>query len=206
MTIEQTLALALGVGWASGVNLYAAVFMLGVLGATGNIVLPETLQVLTHPAVLTVAGVMFLAEFFADKIPGVDSAWDAIHTFIRIPAGAVLAAGAIGPVDPAIQLAAGLVGGSLAATSHATKTGARLLINTSPEPVSNWTASIAEDAAVIGGLWMALNYPWLFFGCLAIVVLIMAILLPKMWRLFRKVLAKVFGARRPIAAEVPSNA
>ncbi|MCC6953997.1 MAG: DUF4126 domain-containing protein [Deltaproteobacteria bacterium] len=206
MTIEQTLALALGVGWASGVNLYAAVFMLGILGATGNIVLPENLQVLTHPAVLTVAGVMFLAEFFADKIPGVDSAWDAIHTFIRIPAGAVLAAGAIGPVDPAIQLAAGLVGGSLAATSHATKTGARLLINTSPEPVSNWTASIAEDAAVIGGLWMALNYPWLFFGCLAIVVLIMAILLPKMWRLFRKVLAKVFGARRPIAAEVPSNA
>ena len=141
--IVQTISATLGVAWASGINLYAALLVIGLLGATGSIALPEHLQLLSHPLVLAAAGFMYLVEFIADKIPGVDSTWDAIHTFIRIPAGAVLAAGMAGSVDPAISLAAAVVGGGLAAGTHATKAGTRVLINTSPEPFSNWTASVS---------------------------------------------------------------
>lgn len=178
----QTIALALGVAWASGINLYAAVFTLGYLGMSGHIQLPPDLQLLSDPLVLTAAGLMYAVEFFADKTPGVDSGWDVVHTFIRIPAGAVLAAGAVGEVSPAAQFAAVLVGGALASASHATKAGSRVLINTSPEPVSNWTASITEDVAVIGGLWVALHNPWLFLGLLLAVVVLMIWLLPRIWR------------------------
>ena len=182
METIQLIALTMGTAWASGINLYAAVFMLGYLGSTGHVALPPGLEVLTDPVVMTTAGIMYCVEFFADKVPGVDTTWDTFHTFIRIPAGAVLAMGAVGDTSPAIQFAALLIGGSLAAGSHATKAGTRILINTSPEPVSNWTASISEDLLVIAGLWTALNYPWLFIGLLALFIAIMVWLLPKIWQ------------------------
>ncbi len=157
MDTIQIIALTMGVAWASGINLYATIFMLGYLGSTGHIDLPPDLVVVTDPLVMFAAGLMYCVEFFADKTPGVDTAWDSVHTFIRIPMGAVLAMGAVGDVSPAVELAAFLLGGTLAAGTHATKAGSRIVINTSPEPVSNWTASIGEDVVVIAGLWTALN-------------------------------------------------
>jgi len=185
--ITNTIALAMGVAWASGINLYAAILTLGILGATGNIALPPDLIILTDPLIIWAAGLMFVVEFIADKMPGVDTGWDSIHTFIRIPAGALLAAGAVGDVTPALSVAAALVGGGLAAATHATKAGSRVMINTSPEPVSNWTASIVEDFAVIGGLWTAVHYPWLFLLLLLVFILLMIWLLPKIWRGIKKV-------------------
>ena len=185
--IASTLALTMGLGWASGLNLYAAISMLGILGATGNIVLPQELAVLANPLVIFAAAVMYLVEFFADKVPGVDSGWDALHTFIRIPAGALLAAGAVGSVNPAVAVAAALLGGGLATLSHATKAGTRVLINTSPEPFSNWAASITEDLMVIGGIWAALHHPWLFLGLLIAFILLAIWLLPKLWQSIKKI-------------------
>ncbi len=187
--IITTIALTMGVAWASGINLYAALLTLGVMGATGNITLPPDLVILTDPLVIGAAGIMFLVEFIADKMPGVDTGWDSIHTFIRIPAGALLAAGAVGDVTPALSLTAALVGGGLAATTHATKAGSRVMINTSPEPFSNWTASLAEDFAVIAGLWTAVHYPWLFLVLLLVFIILMIWLLPKIWRGIKKVFA-----------------
>ena len=185
--IVNAIALTMGVGWASGINLYAALFMLGILGATGNVVLPPELMVLTSPLVLFAAAVMYLIEFFADKIPGVDSGWDALHTFIRIPAGAILAAGVAGTASPALVTAAALLGGGLATLSHATKAGTRVFINTSPEPFTNWTASVTEDAMVIGGIWAALHHPWLFLALLLVFIILSIWLLPKLWRFIKKV-------------------
>jgi hypothetical protein len=199
MDAISTIALSMGAAWASGINLYAAVFMLGYMGATGNIQLPPDLIFLTDPLVLAAAGFMYCVEFFADKTPGVDTGWDAIHTFIRIPAGALLAAGAVAEVGPAAELAALIIGGGLAAGTHATKAGSRVLINTSPEPFTNWTASVAEDLAVIGGLWTALNYPWAFLAGLFLFILLMAWLLPKIWRGIKWVfykLGRLFGSKR----------
>lgn len=184
--IIATVSLTMGVAWASGINLYAALCMLGVLGATGNITLPPDLLVLTNPWVISAAAAMYLVEFVTDKIPGVDSSWDAIHTFIRIPAGALLAAGAVGEVSPPLAVAAGILGGGLAAGSHATKAGSRVLINTSPEPFTNWFASIGEDIAVFGGLWIALHHPLLFIGLLVLFLLLIIWLLPKIWRGIKK--------------------
>ena len=180
--VASIIALSMGVAWASGINLYAAILVLGVLGASGNLVLPPDLQILMNPLVLFAAGAMYLVEFAADKVPGVDNSWDTLHTFIRIPAGAALAAGAVGEMDPAVSLAAAIVGGSLAAGAHATKAGTRVLINTSPEPFSNWMASLTEDVAVVAGLWAALHYPILFLVLLAVCVVLMVWLLPKIWR------------------------
>lgn len=182
MGVVEIIALSMGIAWASGINLYAALAMLGILGASGNIVLPADLEILQHPAVIAAAGFMYCVEFVADKTPGVDSGWDAIHGFIRIPAAAVLAAAAVGEVDPAIMLAAGIVGGALGATSYSIKAGGRVLINTSPEPVTNWTASVSEDLAVIGGLWAALYHPELFLAALVVFILLAIWLLPKIWR------------------------
>lgn len=198
MDVTQVIALTMGVAWASGINLYAAVFMLGYLGTAGHIDLPPDLEVVTDPLVMTAAGFMYCVEFFADKTPGVDSGWDAIHTFIRIPAGAILAMGAVGDVSPAAQLAAFLIGGTLATTSHTIKAGSRVLINTSPEPVSNWTASISEDLITIGGLWTALYHPSLFLALLVIFVLLAIWLLPRIWRSIKSVgqrIARFFRAR-----------
>ena len=181
----------MGAAWASGINLYATVFVLGILGATGNLVLPENLEILSDPVVLWASGFMYCVEFFADKTPGVDSGWDAIHTFIRIPAGVMIAAGAVGDVNPALALAAGIVGGGLATGSHLTKSGSRLLINTSPEPFSNWTASVLEDVAVIGGILAALHNPVLFLALLVGFICLMVWLLPKIWRGIKLFFAKI---------------
>ena len=186
MDITQTIALTLGSAWASGINLYAAILMLGYLGTTGSLDLPPDLQILSHPLVMISAGAMYCIEFFADKVPGIDTGWDGLSTFIRIPAGAILAAGAVGEVGTAAHLAAAIAGGTLAAGSHATKAGTRVLINTSPEPVSNWFASVGEDAAVIAGLWTALHYPVLFLILLVMFILLMIWLLPKLWRGIRR--------------------
>ena len=199
MDVIATVALSLGAAWASGINLYAALFMLGFMQSGNYVEMPPDLVVLADPLVMISAAFMYCVEFFADKTPGVDSAWDALHTFIRIPAGALLAAAAIGDVGPATEIAALLVGGGLAAGSHAAKAGGRVLINTSPEPVTNWTASISEDLLVIGGLWTALNYPWLFLAALLVFVVLLIWLLPKLIRaiatVFRRLAAWLRGER-----------
>ena len=182
MDTVSIIALSMGAAWASGINLYATIFMLGYLGTTGNIDLPPDLMVVTDPLVMTSAGLMYCVEFFADKTPGVDTAWDTLHTFIRIPLGAVLAMGAVGDVTPAVELAAFIAGGSLTAATHATKTGSRIVINSSPEPATNWTASIGEDLLVITGIWAALNHPVAFLIALVIFIALMIWLLPKIWR------------------------
>ena len=183
----QVIALTMGAAWASGINLYATVAMLGLAGSTGYVDLPPTLEVVQDPLVIMAAGFMYCVEFFADKTPGVDTAWDSIHTFIRIPAGAMLAAGAVGDVSPAIAVMAGLVGGGVSATTHAAKSGSRVLINTSPEPFTNWGASILEDVAVVGGLFIALQHPVLFVIAFVVFMLLMAWLLPKLFRAIKKV-------------------
>ncbi len=201
METIELLSLTLGVAWASGINLYATVLVLGYLGITGDITLPPDLEILANPIVMAAAGFMYCVEFFADKTPGVDTAWDVLHTFIRIPAGAVLAAGMAQGLNPggAAELAALLVGGGLAATSHATKAGTRALINTSPEPFSNWTASITEDLAVIGGLWASLHYPWLFIAVLVLFIVLVIWLLPRIWRALQRIARAIgafFGSRK----------
>ena len=193
MDVVDTIALTLGVAWASGINLYAAILTLGLLGASGSIALPPDLQVLTHPAVIGAAAVMYVIEFFADKIPGLDTAWDAVHTFIRIPAAAVLASRAVGDVSVPVELAAGLLGGTLAAGTHATKAGSRVVINASPEPFTNWFASLGEDVAVVVGTWAAIEHPWVFLAALAAFVVLAAWILPKIWRGICKVAGKIAG-------------
>jgi hypothetical protein len=206
----QYIALSMGAAWASGVNLYATIAMLGWMGATGNIDLPPELELVENPIVIFVASAMYVVEFIADKIPGVDSTWDTIHTFIRIPAGAALAAGAVGDVNEAVQFAAMLAGGGMAATTHATKAGARLMINTSPEPFTNWGASLAEDVAAITLLWTALNHPWIAVGVLVVFILLMIWLLPKLWRLIKALFARIgrlfSGKPAPEAAGVAADA
>ncbi|MDD5323599.1 MAG: DUF4126 domain-containing protein [Methylococcales bacterium] len=198
--ISTTLALTMGLAWASGINLYATLLTLGFLANSGNIVLPPDLQIVANPMVMVAAGIMYFIEFFADKVPGVDTGWDAIHTFIRIPAGAMLAAGAIGDLNPAVELAAAIMGGSLAAASHATKAGTRVLINTSPEPFSNWFASVGEDIAVIGGVWACINHPFVFLIALVFFILLMIWLLPRIWvgvkKVFR-IIINVFRREQP---------
>jgi len=195
----NTLALAMGASWASGINLYATIGMLGIMGLTGNIILPEQLQVLQNPLVIGAAALMYLVEFFADKTPGVDTGWDTIHTFIRIPAGVMLAAGAVGDVNPAIAIAAGILGGTVSATSHTIKAGSRVLINTSPEPFTNWTASVLEDVTVIGGIWTALHYPALFIVLFILFILLSIWIIPKIWKgikLLLKKLKSLFQGKR----------
>jgi hypothetical protein len=206
--LTQTLALSLGAGWASGINLYATILVLGFLGATGRMALPEGMEVLADPLVMFAAGFMYLVEFFTDKVPGVDTAWDTLHTFIRIPAGAILAASAVGDVGPGAELAAAFLGGGTAAASHATKAGTRVLINTSPEPFTNWTASIAEDFAVVGGLLVALNQPFVFLVLLAVFLLLLVWLLPKLWRGIKRVfgaVARWFGGGDKVAVDHPPD-
>jgi len=213
METVQAIALLLGASWAAGINLYAAILVLGLLNATGHVALPPDLQLLSDPLVMFGAGALYVIEFFADKTPGVDSGWDALHTFIRVPAGALLAAGmseALIP-DQATQLTAHLVegsallgGGALAATSHAAKAGTRVLINTSPEPVSNWVASFTEDIAVIAGLWTAIQNPTLFLGLLVLFLLLVAWLLPRIYRGLKRLatgIGRSFGRGAPPAAK-----
>ena len=180
--LVSTIAMAAGLSWASGLRLYAVLFAVGVLGKMGFIALPEHLQILSHNGVLAASGVMLAVEFFADKIPAIDSLWDSIHTFIRIPAGALLAAGAVAHISPEWAFIAALLGGTLTGGTHLTKAGSRALINTSPEPFSNWAASFGEDFLVAGGLWAALFAPVLFLVALALFIVLVIWLLPKLWR------------------------
>lgn len=175
MDLVQTIALSAGLAWASGLRLYLVVFLAGALSYFGYLQLPATLAVLQNPLVIGVAGLMAFVELVADKIPAVDSLWDSVQTFIRIPAGALLAAFAMGEVDPAWAVAAGLLGGTITAGTHFAKAGSRLAINTSPEPVSNWLASFGEEGMVLGGLWAMLASPVVFLVLLA-VFLILALL------------------------------
>lgn len=190
-------ALAAGLSWSSGIRLYAVLFIAGLLHTLGMIALPANLQVLAQPVVLGTSGVLLLAEFFIDKIPGFDTLWDVIHTFIRIPAGALLAIGALGPENTPAAVAAGLLGGALASGSHFTKAGARLLINTSPEPVSNWMASASEDALVPATLLFAFKYPLILFALLALMLLAIIWLLPKLVRAILAFVARVGSLLRP---------
>jgi hypothetical protein len=191
METISIIAAALGAAWASGINLYATILMLGLMGTTGSIDLPAELEILEYPGVLAAAGLMYCVEFFTDKIPGVDTVWDAIHSFIRIPAGALLAGAAFAQITPEAELIGLILGGSLSAATHFTKAGTRVLINTSPEPVSNWTASIGEDIVVVTGLWTALNYPVLFIVLLVVFVALMIWLMPKLWRGIRTVFSRI---------------
>jgi len=195
--IVNTLSLAMGAAWGSGINLYATILALGFMGITENIVLPPGLNILMDPMVIGAAGFMYCVEFFADKIPGVDTVWDTLHTFIRIPAGVILAAGAVGELNAAAILAAAIVGGGIAAGSHATKAGGRVIINTSPEPFTNWTASIVEDLTVFAGIWTALHHPWLFLAFLALFIVLMILLLPKIWKGIKKILSFIKKLFKP---------
>ena len=182
LALLQSVALGSLLAWASGLRLYLVIFAVGMAGYFGYVDLPDALDVLQNPWVIGAAGFMLVMEFFADKIPAIDSAWDAIHTFIRIPAGALLAAGATGDSLTAITVAAGLLGGTITAGTHFTKAGGRAMINTSPEPFSNWGASFTEDAMVLTGIWLAFTHPLVFILLLLLFLLLLVWLIPKVWR------------------------
>jgi len=204
----QTLSLSMGAAWASGINLYATLLVLGLGGIYGAVGLPPGLEILTNPVVIGAAGLLFLVEFFADKTPGVDTAWDGIHTFVRIPAGALLAVGAIGEVSPALAMAAAIVGGGMSAATHSAKAGTRILINSSPEPFSNWTASVGEDLLVLAGLWTALNHPLWFVVGLVLFILLLIWLLPKLWKGIKRlfgVIKKMLNIEKKPTNEVLVN-
>ena len=201
MDPPQFLALAAALGWASGFRLYAALFLTGLAGYMGWVVLPSGLHILEHPAVLGASGFMLFVEFFADKIPYVDSAWDAVHTLVRIPAGAALAAGALGADSTAMAWVAALVGGSLAATSHATKMTTRAAVNTSPEPFSNMTVSLFEDGLVVFLLWLSAAHPAIFTIVLVVSIVVAIVpLVVLVWFLkavIREVQGFLAGRRMP---------
>lgn len=194
MELIPSLALSGSLAWASGLRLYAVVFMAGMLGRFDLLQLPESLRVLEHSWVLWTTGLLLTIEFFADKVSVIDTFWDSVHTFIRIPAGALLAALAMGDHDPALMVMAGLLGGTLTAGTHAFKAGSRALVNTSPEPFSNFTVSFGEDALVASGLLTAVYNPILFLVLLVVFVGLLIWLLPKLWRGVRIVFSRVFKA------------
>ena len=194
-TTLQSIALAALLAWASGLRLYLVVFAVGLAGYEGYVELPKALEVLQHPWVIGAAGFMVVMEFLADKIPAIDSAWDALHTFIRIPAGALLAAGATGDTLTPLTVAAGILGGTITAGTHFTKAGGRAVINTSPEPFSNWGASFTEDAMVASGIWLAFAHPVAFLVMFVLFLLLLAWLIPKVWRGIRAVFARLNAPR-----------
>ena len=191
LDMPSLLALAAALGWASGFRLYAVVFIVGVMGAGDWLALPAGLQVLASPLVLAVSGSLMLVEFFADKVPWIDSAWDALHTVIRVPGGALLAAGVFGADNATMGVIAGLLGGSLAATSMATKMTARAAVNTSPEPFSNGLVSLFEDGLVVGVVWLATQHPVAFGVALVVMVVLSVALLVVLFKFLRAVLRRV---------------
>ena len=193
MDMPQLLALAAALGWASGFRLYAVMFLTGAMGAAGWIALPAGLQLLQHPAVLAASGVMMLVEFFADKVPWLDSLWDAVHSVIRIPAGALLAGSVFGADSATMAVVAGLLGGSLATTAFATKATTRAALNASPEPLSNGLASLFEDGLVVAVVWLATQYPLAFGIALAVMLLLSALLLVWLARFLKLVVRKLRG-------------
>lgn len=191
MDMPSLMALAAALGWASGFRLYAVVFLTGAMGYAGWIDLPSGLHILEHPAVLAASAFMLLVEFFADKVPWLDSLWDSIHSVVRIPGGALLAAGVFGADSAVMGVVAGLLGGSLAATAFATKATTRAAINTSPEPFSNWFASFFEDGLVVVVLWLATAHPIVFGVVLVLMVLVSAVLLILLMKFLKLVIAKL---------------
>ncbi|HEY6986556.1 MAG TPA: DUF4126 domain-containing protein [Rhodanobacteraceae bacterium] len=187
MESVSQLALAGSLAWASGIRLYATLFIIGLLGRFDYLHLPQQLLVLQHTWVLMASGIMVLGEFLADKVPGLDSIWDAIHTFIRIPAGAFLAWGAMGDATPAAQVAAAILGGLITGGTHLAKSGGRAAINTSPEPLSNWTASFGEDGLVLGGLFLAITHPLVFLVLLVLFLALVVWLVPKLLRFLMRI-------------------
>lgn len=187
------LSLAAGLAWASGIRLYATIFIVGMLGRFGYLHLPAELLVLEHDWVLMTAGIMVVGEFLADKVPGFDSVWDAIHTFIRIPAGAFLAWGAMGDATPAAQTAAAILGGLITGGTHLAKSGGRAAINTSPEPLSNWAASFGEDGLVLGGLFLAISHPLAFLILLVLFLALVVWIAPKVFRFLARAVRRLFG-------------
>ena len=195
-----SIALSAGLAWASGLRLYLVICLAGLLAQAGQLHLPPTLAVLREPLVIAVAGILALVETIADKVPLFDSFWDSLQTWIRIPAGALLAALAIGDpsatAGPALSIAAGLLGGTITAGTHFAKAGGRLAINLSPEPVSNWLASFGEDSIVLGGLWAMLVKPALFLGLLALFLLLAGLAIRVFWGLLGGLLRRL---RQPSA-------
>ena len=181
----QLFAIAAALGWASGLRLYAVVFITGLAGVLGWVTLPDGLKLLQQPLMLGASGIMLAVEFFADKIPGLDSVWDALHTVVRIPAGALLAAGVFGGDQASWSLIAALMGGTLAATSHVAKTATRAAANTSPEPFSNIGLSLLGDAAVPTMLWLSWEHPLWFFIALAVALVLMVTLIVLLMRFVR---------------------
>ncbi len=198
----QLLALAAALGWASGLRLYAVVFLTGLAGRLGWWPLPEGLQPLQQPLVLGAAGVMLVVEFLADKIPWVDSAWDAVHTLVRIPAGAALAAAAMGAAPGEWGMVAALMGGTLAATAHVAKATTRVAVNTSPEPFSNLALSLLGDAAVPAMLWLSTQYPLTFFVVLTVLLVAMVLLAAVLFRFLRGALQRLRQMLSPVDGRV----
>ncbi|MEO6743031.1 MAG: DUF4126 domain-containing protein [Caldimonas sp.] len=186
----QLLAVAAALGWASGLRLYAVLFLTGLAGFLGWVALPPGLHLLQHPVMLGASGLMLFVEFFADKIPGVDTLWDAVHTLIRIPAGAALAASVFGLDQATWATGAALLGGALAATSHVAKATTRAAVNTSPEPFSNLALSFLGDAAVPGTLWLAFTHPIVALIVLAIATLSMVAIIVLLMRFLRGLIAR----------------
>ena len=204
MSPLETLGFALGTSFASGLNVYATVAAAGLFQRLGWVDLPASLDILSHPLVMGIALTMFVIEFIADKIPLVDSAWDAVHTFIRPPAAALLAYSSFGAVDEAWKLGAALIAGSVALTSHGAKASARAAANTSPEPVSNWLLSFGEDAVAIFLSWLAATHPVLTGVIVVVLVLIATFVIWKLFGFFRRAVGKVReGYRRAVAAVEP---
>lgn len=202
MDLAGLLALAAGLGWASGFRLYTTLFVVGLAGNLGWIVLPQGLRLLEHPWVLGAAALMMALEFLVDKIPLLDSVWDTVHTFIRIPAGAALAAMVFGGQGVEWQTAMALLGGTLAAGTHFTKAGTRAIINSSPEPFSNVAASFGEDIVALTGLWLMFVHPWLMLALLVLLAAIIVWLLPILWRGIAGVL-RGLSLPRPTAGTNP---
>jgi hypothetical protein len=197
MDMVGHIALAAVLAWASGIRFYAAVFVFGLLDRLGWVALPQSLDLISHPYVLTASGVMLAGEFLADKIPAFDSLWDALHTFIRIPGGMALAWGALGDHGAAAQLAAAIVGGAITSGTHLAKAGTRVAINHSPEPVSNWLASFSEDGLFVFGVWLALAHPWWFLALLMLFLAMLVWLLPKLLRVLRGLFRRLFARAQP---------
>jgi hypothetical protein len=189
----HSIALGAGLAWANGIRLNLVLFLAGAMARFGYLDLPPALDVLQHPLVLTASGVMAAGEFVADKVPAFDSVWDAVHTFIRVPAGAVLGAAALGQADPVWVMVAAIVGGAIASGAHLAKAGTRAAINTSPEPFSNWAVSLGEDLLVPAGLLTAIAAPVVFLVLLAAFLIAAAWLLPKLFRAVRRLFARLTG-------------
>jgi hypothetical protein len=196
------IAMTAAMAWGAGLRLYLVVFVVGLAGYFGYVPLPESMKIISHPAVMGAAGFMAFIEFFADKIPYLDSMWDGIHTFLRIPAGAALAAGMMGGNGDAVAMVAAILGGTLAAGTHFGKAGTRAVVNTSPEPFSNVGTSLAEEGMLLGGLGLAMTSPWLFLALLVVFIIAIVVLLGVFIRAIRKLMRRreSTGSLKPTGA------